>query len=158
MNIIKTSTVALLLASTLAMAGGDIAPIEPEINTPEVIEAESALTGFYAGLGYSFMKMDDDQANTETTGHAISVQAGYNFNPYLAVEGRYTASSKYYESCTDDGLPVSCAECLDSYIEESNNYIEVSFLIIRLKIYPADRRNANAIYLQNPKRIIGFSV
>jgi opacity protein-like surface antigen len=92
MNIIKTSTVTLLLASTLAMAGGDIAPIEPEINTPEVIEAESALTGFYAGLGYSYMKMKDDTADTETTGHAISVQAGYNFNPYLAVEGRYTAT------------------------------------------------------------------
>ncbi len=90
MNKITTSAVALLLIGTFAVAGGDIDPVEPEITTPEVIETEPILTGFYAGLGYSFMKMDTDPG--EITGHAITLLAGYDFHEYLAVEGRYSAT------------------------------------------------------------------
>ncbi len=92
MKIIKLSTVAMLLTSTIAMAGGDIAPVEPIIETPVVVEAP-VLTGFYAGLGYSCMKMSLDTPDIDITSMAsISVTAGYNINQYLAIEGRYTAS------------------------------------------------------------------
>ncbi len=91
MKMIKISTVAILLTSTLAMAGGDIAPVEPVIETPVVVEAP-AKTGFYAGIAYSCMQVTGDTPDQEYMGNGISILAGYNINQYLAVEGRYTAS------------------------------------------------------------------
>ncbi len=94
MNKVKLSIVALLLSSTYVVAGGDITPIiEPEVIVPEVIVVESELTGFYAGLGYSCLQMGLDQPYLDMRAMtALSVEAGYNFNQYLAVEARYTAS------------------------------------------------------------------
>ena len=91
MKMIKISTVAMLLTSTLAMAGGDIAPVEPIIEVPVVVEAPTK-TGFYAGLAYSCMQLTGDTPDQEYMGNGISISAGYNFNQFLAVEGRYTAS------------------------------------------------------------------
>ena len=91
MNTIKLSTVALLLTSTFALAGGDFIAVEPVIETPEVEVAE--LTGFYAGLGYSCLQMGLDTPDLDVSAMtALSLTAGYNFSQYLAVEGRYTAS------------------------------------------------------------------
>lgn len=93
MNTIKLSAVAVLLSSTLAMAGGDLTVVEPSIEVPEVIEAEATKSGFYAGLGYSCMQMTHDTPDLEVTAMtALSLSAGYNINKFLAVEGRYTAS------------------------------------------------------------------
>ena len=93
MNTIKLSAVALLLTSTFALAGGDLAPVEPVIETPEVIEEVAESTGFYAGLGYSCLQMGLDTPDLDVGAMtAISLTAGYNFNQYLALEGRYTAS------------------------------------------------------------------
>jgi opacity protein-like surface antigen len=89
MKTIKTSLVSLLMISSLAVAGGDIAPVEPEINTPEVIEDFSS-SGFYAGLGYSYILMNNAGAAGDVTGNALTLQAGYNIHKYFAVEGRYT--------------------------------------------------------------------
>lgn len=93
MNKVKLSMLALLLSSTYTFAGGDVAAIvEPEVIVPEVIEAE--LTGFYAGLGYSCLQMGLDAPYLDMRAMtAVSVEAGYNFNKYLAVEARYTASA-----------------------------------------------------------------
>ena len=92
MKTIKLSAVALLLTSTLAMAGGDIAPVEPVIETPEVAAAP-VLSGFYAGLGYSCLQLTLDTPDLDIRSmSAISATAGYNINPFLAVEARYTAS------------------------------------------------------------------
>ncbi|WP_295419838.1 porin family protein [Sulfurovum sp.] len=90
MNTIKTSAVAVLLISTFAVAGGDIAPVEPEISTPVVMDTESGLAGFYVGLGYTYMKMDNAGAAGDVNGNGITLLGGYNFNKYLAVEGRYS--------------------------------------------------------------------
>jgi len=94
------SLVAVLAMSTFAVAGGDIAPVEePVVVVPEVIESTGSL---YLGLGYSFFKSDSNffdfshQANSATLSFdddysAIMLQAGYKFNDYVAVEGRYWA-------------------------------------------------------------------
>jgi len=94
MNTIKLSAVAVLLSSTLAMAGGDISPVEPNIEAPSPsVETEETKSGFYAGLGYSCMQLTHDTPDLEVTAMtALSVSAGYNINKFLAVEGRYTAS------------------------------------------------------------------
>jgi len=85
---IKLSALTLLLSSTLAMAGGDLTSVEPAIEIPEVqVEA----TKFYVGLGYSCMQMGLDTPDLEVKSMlALSATAGYNFNEYLSIEGRYT--------------------------------------------------------------------
>jgi opacity protein-like surface antigen len=92
MNTIKLSIVAVLLTSTLAMAGGK-SGIAPESDIVPIV-VEPALTGFYAGLGYSCLQMDiDEPADIDIRSMAaLSITAGYNFNEYFAIEGRYTAS------------------------------------------------------------------
>jgi len=91
------SLVTVLAMSTFAMAGGDVAPVEPVvemIEEPVVIEDR----GFYLGVGYGFLSADrtmdfPDEGVSFNQGSEdydqIMVQAGYKFNSYVAVEGRY---------------------------------------------------------------------
>jgi len=88
------SLVALLAMSTFATAGGDVAPVEPVVETPMIEESTSS---FYAGLGYSYMTMDPDNSS-EVNGDAILLLAGYNFNRYIAVEGRYSGLTDCLEN------------------------------------------------------------
>jgi opacity protein-like surface antigen len=90
-KLLTTTATALLILTNFSYAGGDIAPQEPQIDI-EVMEAPSNNGSFYLGLGYSYMQMDDDTINTDITGNAITALAGYKFLPYLAVEGRYSAT------------------------------------------------------------------
>ena len=126
MKIIKTSAAALLLMSTLAVAGGDIAPVEPEITTPEVIDTEPVLTGFYAGLGYTYMKMDNAGAAGDVNGNGITVLGGYNFHKYLAVEGRY--STTLGDLSVDNG-----ADAGD--LSNIALYLKPQYTINRFKLY-----------------------
>ena len=90
MKNIKLSTLALLLSSTLAMAGGDFKVVEPSIEIPEVVVAAPM---FYVGLGYSCLQMGLDTPELDVRAMtALSATAGYNVNEYLSIEGRYTAS------------------------------------------------------------------
>ena len=100
----KKFTVSIMAAaalSTFAMAGGDITPpVEPVVETPVVEEAPAPMPGyFYLGLAYSYMNYEGDfyaedgqetlSANMEAEWDAIMLQAGYQFNPYIGIEGRY---------------------------------------------------------------------
>ena len=78
------SVVSILALSGLAFAGGDIAPVEPVIEEM-VIEPSP----FYLGFG-----IGDATVNNGTTGEEFSsttymFQAGYQYNTYIALEGRY---------------------------------------------------------------------
>jgi len=97
------SIVAIMAMGTFAIAGGDIAPVEEPV--VEVVEPVLDDSGFYIGGGYSYMNMNiegSEQLNTvfhppvigetDITGHSLTVLAGYNFNKYIALEGRYTLS------------------------------------------------------------------
>ncbi len=113
MNNIKRSLVALLLSSTYAFSGGNatsvIEPIAP-IMEPA---AEPELSGFYAGIGYSCLQLGFDVPYLDMRAMtAASITAGYNFNDYIAVEGRYTASIgditvKTIGSETDESMDMS---------------------------------------------------
>jgi len=87
------SLVAVLAMSTFVIAGGDIAPVEPVIEEP-IVEAVSD-AGFYLGLGYGWTSLEttDNNFNPSITDSAkmgsIMIDAGYKFNQYIAVEGRY---------------------------------------------------------------------
>lgn len=92
MTTIKLSLATFLFSSTFAIAGGDIAPIQPYVETP-AIEASPTLSGFYAGLAYSCLHLTQDTPDETTTAWSgASVSVGYDYNQYLAIEGRYTTS------------------------------------------------------------------
>ena len=96
MNKINLSLATIFAVSTFAVAGGDIAPVEPVIETPMMIQEEST-GGFYVGAAYSIFNLDIDRLNygvnnnweLELDYDAFMLQAGYAFNDYVAVEGRY---------------------------------------------------------------------
>ena len=84
------SMAAVLAMSTFAIAGGDIAPVEPMVETPMVEESTGA---FYVGIGYGALDGELDPDNSYTrdsdTFDELLLLAGYKFNQYVAVEGRY---------------------------------------------------------------------
>ena len=72
-----------MAAAVVSFAGGNVAPI---------LVAEEPSTGnFYVGTGYSYLDTDLTAVGVTAnmTNNAVSLQAGYNFNEYVAVEGRY---------------------------------------------------------------------
>ncbi len=94
MKKIVLSTVAVFAMSSFAVAGGDIAPVEPVVEAPIVIDD----AGFYLGLAYTSLNMSSSSDNSldpyweqgyDKTWSDVMVQAGYKFNSYIAVEGRY---------------------------------------------------------------------
>jgi opacity protein-like surface antigen len=104
MKNIVLSAVAVLAMSSFAVAGGDIAPVEE----PVVVVEEAVSTGnFYLGLAYGAANFDNTYTeeynggitpsipNPATNGtqdwdySTVMLQAGYNFNKYIAIEGRY---------------------------------------------------------------------
>ena len=87
------SLVAFLAMSTFASAGGDIAPVAPVV-------VEESTGPFYLGLAYGAANYDFTHTHhCDSTGTTIAsddvdygtimLQAGYKFNPYIALEGRY---------------------------------------------------------------------
>ena len=81
------SLVAIMALGGLAYAGGDIAAVEPVVEVPEVMAEPSP---FYLGLGIGEAYVDDDFTNEEISSTTLMLQAGYQYNAYLAFEGRYT--------------------------------------------------------------------
>ena len=93
MKKITLSALAVVTMSSFGFAGGDIVPV------PAVMEEEST-SAFYIGLGLSAVttegsneasdifhsEMDQDRMGN------VTFLAGYDFNEYIAVEGRYTTS------------------------------------------------------------------
>ena len=86
MNKSILSLVSILVLSGLSYAGGDIAPVEPVVEAPIAID-NSAL---YLGLGFGSASVNDDFSSEEISSNTIMLQAGYKYNQYVAVEGRYT--------------------------------------------------------------------
>ena len=93
MNTIKLSAVVAVLSTSVAFAGGDVAPVQPYIEVPKVVVEETKeLTGFYAGLAYSCAQLTTDTPDETAMGSGVSASVGYNFNEYLALEARYTTT------------------------------------------------------------------
>lgn len=95
----KKTTLSIIAAaamSTFAFAGGDIAPVEPVIETPVVVE-EPSTGAFYVGAGYSWINADYDN-HGEHDGDEVLLLAGYNFNPYIGLEARYAGFTDVMEN------------------------------------------------------------
>ena len=90
MKNLTLSLVAVLAMSSFAVAGGDIAPVEEPIVVEPVVDNGR----FYIGIGYGYFdqtmdSIDNSALNLETETDNVMLQAGYQFNEYIAVEGRY---------------------------------------------------------------------
>jgi len=79
------SLVAVMALSTMAYAGGDVAPIE-EVPAPVVVDGSA----FYIGLGFGSIDINNDTSNEKISSTTMVVQGGYQYNQYVAFEGRYT--------------------------------------------------------------------
>ena len=89
----KRIILSVAVMSSLAFAGGDVAPVV----VPVVIDEVSP---FYMGLGLSAvstrnsrisLSFTSDKREQDRTGD-VSAMVGYDFNPYIALEGRYMTS------------------------------------------------------------------
>jgi len=94
MKKLNLSLVTVLAMSTFAVAGGDIAPVEPEVmvDTPMVVEDK----GPYVGIAYGYQEIEIDRIDRVAGGTlldekfgSIMLDAGYKFNDNIAIEGRY---------------------------------------------------------------------
>ena len=96
MKNIVLSAVAVLAMSSFSVAGGDIAPVEEPVIVAEPVMDDS---GFYLGLAYGYANVDasiTEHARIDTiyetnldSYNTVMIQAGYDFNKYVAIEGRY---------------------------------------------------------------------
>ncbi len=107
MKKIALSVVAIVGMSSFGFAGGDIAPVVE----PMVVEEEVSNSSFYVGFGIASvsardaaadLNFFDEEPGQERLGN-ISLLAGYNYNEYVAVEGRYTTSFAKEDSLEMDG-------------------------------------------------------
>jgi len=94
MKKLTLSIAAIAAMGTFAVAGGDIAPVEPVVETPAVVEAPSD-AGFYVGGAYGLAKysLDISKGPVSISGdenfNEFMILAGYKINQYVAIEGRY---------------------------------------------------------------------
>jgi len=104
MKKITFSIVSILALNSIAFAGGSVTPVEETIVEVPALETNS---GFYAGLGYSYLTSNRTARHnlpadpldgtivkdTDSNANNILLQVGYQFNQYFALEGRYTFSA-----------------------------------------------------------------
>jgi len=81
------SIVSVLALSGVSFAGGDIVMVEELVAVTPVVVDESS---FYVGVGFSGMRLNNDLTDEKFSANAVMLQAGYQYNHYLAIEGRYT--------------------------------------------------------------------
>jgi opacity protein-like surface antigen len=99
---------AMAVLGTFAAAGGDIAPVATPV-TEEVVSSN-----FYAGLALSAVStrdaavsldIFDGKAGQDRLGN-LTFLAGYKFNEYIALEGRYTTTIVDDDSVEMDGWSI----------------------------------------------------
>ncbi len=129
MKKITLSLIASMAMAGTLMAGGDIAPVvEPAYEAP-VVQAVD-MSGFYLGAGYSAQYSDVEDysygVQVDVDSDNLLFVAGYDYNQYIGVEGRYSVSVGDVELSDSDGY----AETSDDY--ETTNwaiYVKPQYLM-----------------------------
>ena len=95
MKKLTLSIAAIAAMGTFAVAGGDIAPVEPVVETPAVVETATD-AGFYVGAAYGLANYDMSidvagvgYADGSENFNEFMILGGYQINKYVAIEGRY---------------------------------------------------------------------
>ena len=111
MNKMILSVCAVAAISSLGFAGGGMKEVAPAVEPVIVVPVVEELSGFYAGLGLTAISVRDAAFSVDWGGAPsyqdrlgnISLIAGYDFNEYIAVEGRYTTSFTHEDTTEMDG-------------------------------------------------------
>ncbi|AKF25113.1 hypothetical protein YH65_06685 [Sulfurovum lithotrophicum] len=111
------SFVAILSLGGMAYAGGDVAPVE-EVVPVQVIVDEGA---FYIGLGMGAAYINDDQTEEEISSTTVMFQAGYQYNRYVAFEGRAWLG---FNTDYDPGLTTNTGGEYDNDISSWGIYVK----------------------------------
>ena len=122
------SIVSILALSGLAFGGGDIAPIEPVVETPVVVETSP----FYVGIGIGTAAVNDDVTNEEFESTTLMLQAGYKFNQYVALEGRYTFG---FDTDYDPGNTTASSSDYDGEFSSWGLYVKPMYPIGDFSLY-----------------------
>jgi len=86
--------------SNLALAGGGMKEVTPVVEPVVAVPMVKEHNGFYAGLGLTAVSTRDARFDVDWGGNSryqdrlgnITFIGGYNYNAYIALEGRYTTS------------------------------------------------------------------
>ncbi len=93
MQKIVLSFIAVIGMSSFGFADVNTAPVEPAAVEESSEDGDDKDEGLYLGLAYTHLSHDVDRLDetivSEMDFSALTLQAGYKFNPYIAVEGRY---------------------------------------------------------------------
>ena len=101
MRKITLSLISIAVLSGVSYAGGDIEPVEVPVVTPVIDNS-----AFYLGIGIGDATVNNDTTSEEFSSTMIMLQAGYQYNEYVAVEGRYSFGlSTDYDMGTTYGFP-----------------------------------------------------
>jgi len=88
MKRITLSFISVLTATQLVYGGGSVVP--PKETLQQTVVEEEGKSKIYVGLGVSWMMLENDYSGEEFNANGMMLQLGYQFNEYVAVEGRYT--------------------------------------------------------------------
>ena len=121
------SLVAVLALGTMAYAGGDVAPIE-EIPAP-VVTDESV---FYIGMGIGYITFDNDFTSEKITSNTLMLQAGYQYNQYIALESRYSFG---FNTDYDAGNIVNPVQVYDGDVTSWGIYLKPMYPIGNFSVY-----------------------
>jgi opacity protein-like surface antigen len=138
----------VIVLSNISCAGGNITPIEPIEESPQTVENASVFKSvFYMGAGYSYLQSnryatlhkpgeaDDGKTvkNTDSAANNLMLMAGYQYNPYLAIEGRYTVSIG--DHTLTDNLNNGYKEDVDIDISNIALYLKPMYLVGNVSFY-----------------------
>ena len=122
------SLVSILALSGISFAGGDIAPVEPVVETPVVVEQSP----FYLGIGIGDASVNDDTTSEEFSSTTLMLQAGYLYNDYIALEGRYTFG---LDTDYDPGTTNSSSSDYDGDFSSWGIYVKPMYPIGNFSLY-----------------------
>ncbi len=123
------SLLTILALSGLSYAGGDIAPVEPPVEAPIVVIDNSA---FYLGLGFGAAAVTNDFSSEEISNNTLMLQAGYQYNEYVALEGRYTFG---FSTDYDPGTTNNPSDAYDGDFSSWGIYLKPMYPIGDFSIY-----------------------
>jgi len=125
------SLASILTLGGMAYAGGDIAPVEEVLPVPTIVDN----SGFYIGGGFSFLNYNEEYSDGVTADvdlYGITLIAGYQFNEYISIEGRYITDVGGSDEDWSDGRSRTD---IDNDLSNLALYVKPSYQIDNFKLY-----------------------